>query len=384
MLNKILVFVFGLVFFYLIIHLPEETDMKLHIQSILEMNNGNEPYPAHFLYFFLVSVLSGFSISLNVVIAVCVLLLSVMLVLKYMVTKQILNNTLIQTGNAFTLFNIPVGKYIIPLTFSLLLLTNMPCKPPWTHELPPISWHNSTVVIVLPLCVLMFWLSYRFLINPVSKLLIYITLLGVLILLIKPNYMFVHMVVFGLFVLVKYKFSKPFWLTVVSMLVFILVLSLQFYYQYVYITKLNITEHYNNVQIYFEPFHAWKKISGNVLLSYLAWTLYPTCFFIVYFKHAVQKFIYSYALSFFVLALLIFIMFTEKQSSGANIGAVNFLWQVIICHYIWFMISLIEHIKIVSERKKIKPQDILLFILFFYYVFSGFMYLVRTVFLRYI
>jgi hypothetical protein len=75
------------IFTYLI--LQPSTDIAIHVQQILRINNHADNYPANFLFYFSVNLLSGFSNG-NLIYAVTVVLLSLSTVAKYIISKTII------------------------------------------------------------------------------------------------------------------------------------------------------------------------------------------------------------------------------------------------------------------------------------------------------
>lgn len=375
LLWMLLAFLVGLYLFSIIVEMPGVIDMQEHNSIIHGVIEGKYLMAPHFLYFLLVILLS----KISSVSTASVIILSIAVSFKLLATKQIIGNSLLFAEEVPKETRAVISKFIFPLSFLLLFLTNMPNKLFGTDNLPPISWHNSTIIMLMPFSLWLFWYSFSYFRDANKKHLFYIGILSFFSVIIKPNFILVFIVVFPLFLLYRYRFSMTS-IRVFLIIVFIAAcLAAQYYYTYSYLSEKALTKMYNQVHIVLGPFDSWHRISGNLFFSFIAWALYPIAFLVFYFKSALKSTMYNYALSLFILGFLIFILFTEKDATGKDIGAVNFIWQVIMCHYILFLTSMIEQIKIMSKRGAFQIRDYALSAIFIAYILSGVAYVVRTI-----
>ena len=85
------VLVFGLafiIFIFMIVII--ETDIELHANMILYIKQGSNTYPANFLYYFLVNILTFGQNTLRSVLFSSVFVLSFAVLVKYIATKYFL------------------------------------------------------------------------------------------------------------------------------------------------------------------------------------------------------------------------------------------------------------------------------------------------------
>lgn len=370
-----LVFFMGVFLFSEIVTLPGIIDMQVHNAIIEDIIKGNCIMPPHFLYFSLVILLS----KISSITSASILILSFALSFKLLATKQFLLDGFQKAEGRREDMKQIINKIIFPLAFFLLFLTNMPNKLFGANSIPPISWHNSTVIMLMPFCLWLFKYSFRYLHEENNRTLFFIGLFGILSIIIKPNFILVFIPVFSFFLIKKYKFSFATYKALAIIALFVIAIGAQYVYTYNYLTVHALSKMYNNIRIVIGPFEAWHRISHNLFFSFFAWALYPILFLALYYKSAVRSLLYNYAFCFFIVAMLIFIVFTEKEAKGSDIAAVNFIWQVIICHYIWFLVSLIEHIKIISIKKIFLIKDYILIGVGSAYMLSGVIYVLRTI-----
>lgn len=360
-------------------NLPVPNDLNLHNQAIKSLNEGKGVISPHFLYRGIVQVLSFFSVNITIINIWASVVLASAVIYKFIWTK---NLVLSGFNPNFKLFK--DKWWLNPLVLALFMfLTNMPSRPPFTHELPPISWQNSTTIFLFPFALALFFKSFCFLQNQKTKLLWQIAIIGLISVLIKPNFMLVFGLVFPLFALIKFGFSKTFFKIIGVHIVFGLVIIAQFIYT-LYLSKSGAVANYEDVQIVIAPFKAWNKLTRSIPISFILWSSFPVLFLSFYYKKIRDKTLIHYASAFFLVGFLIFILINEQTKSGANVGAVNFLWQAIIVQFILFVVCFKEHLIILNNRAYFKKKDYLLFGIQFYYVFAGFMYLINTVLLPYL
>lgn len=187
-ITDIVVVISSIWIFYLEFQLPYHTDLTDHIVIVRSIIEGTVMYPPHFLYFGLVVILSKI---LHPVWAT-ILILSVSVLFKKFLTEKILYS-IIRVGTAKNGIFYSFVPYFIPvLSLVFILFTNLPSKPPFLLPWPPITWINSTLIFVFPICLLFFLLSVRLISDCFHKrYLVYSIVLGTFILFSKPKYILV-------------------------------------------------------------------------------------------------------------------------------------------------------------------------------------------------
>lgn len=364
-----LIFLISWLAFNKIAKLDAFSDFKIHNQIIRELLEGKYGLPPHFLYFILVMLAVGFSPELTCIVPAAAAILSIAVVMKFHITGNFLQQFYPESG---------FKKYQLLLALGLLFLTNMPNKP-WWNQLP-LSWHNSTTIFLFPFAIWFFMASYDFLQTGHPSKLWTILIVGVLTLFIKPNFILSVTLVYPFLVLHRFRFSRITWMAAFCFLTFILVLAGQYFYTYHFLSAHEMTQYYNHVEIVVSPFDAWGRISDNRFVSFLSWTLFPSMYFLLRFRNAIRSLLYNYASFLFLSGFIMFILFAEREG-GKNIAAVNFIWQVIICHYIWFMVSLVLLIRDIQIKAKLDWKDILLLAVAMAYLLSGVLYAIRSILL---
>jgi hypothetical protein len=194
--------------------------------------------------------------------------------------------------------------------------------------------------------------------------------------LIKPSFLFCFLAVFPLMLLFRHGVSSAFFrkLPIVFFAFFcivaqyILIFYMQDYFQ--------VSE---DSGIKFDPFNVWDAMSENKLISLLVSVAYPLAFAATYLRDLKKDRLYIYSFMLFVVALLIFIVLSE---TGSREFHGNFIWQVIICNYIWFLITMISHLKILLLRKALMWYDYIVLAVFTSHFIAGLLYLYKFSALR--
>ncbi len=369
-LIDIFIFLFSFSVFYLATHNYAEADITVHTKSILLFNKGEVPIGGHFLFFLIISLLSFFSENYNTIVVVSCVVLSLMTILKRIVTEQFFDRI---NGNIGS-------RYYFLLSVGFIFLINMPTHPPFKGLWPPITWINSTSIFVLPLCMILFYYSYivsdKFTIVHFLKLL----LLSLLIIISKPSYIFIFIIVFPILVLIRNR--KLFIKSILFCVILIALISLQHEYIYHYYINKIQSSTYQHITIGIKLFGAWSRISQSIIVSAITWFALPISILILYGKQLIKEHLYLYALMGFVIGLLIFICLEELLPSGNAYGSVNFLWQLVISLYIWSVVSISFILKFIRERGFFTWKDKVILCVFLYYVAGGLLYLFNTVFIK--
>lgn len=374
-----LVFIISCVIFYMEYQLPYSTDISDHLLIIKNINESKYPVPGHFLYFFIVSLISGFSTHHHVLIFVSVIVLALLVTLKKLAAEYVMRSLSSES-------NKKINRWIVYTSTLSVFMILLPTKPPFTLPWPPISWLNSTTIFVFPLCIILFYVSYQYLIKSERKHLIYIILLSFLILISKPSYLFVFIVAFPMMkLLIEKKINRSFFVTLLVSLFIIFLVWIQYIYIYNYqIHQANTT--YSDVQLIISPFSAWHRISSNIPLSFIAWFGFPIISSILLNKILFREKIYLYALINFFIALVIFILMEEVHKQNQHpFGSVNFIWQLIISLYILIISIVAVFIKNISNNQSVYTiKNLIIILIFLYYCIGGVLYLYQTVIKQFI
>lgn len=344
--------------------------MHDHAKFARDMCTGKIPYTGNFLVYLLVNVFSFFSARVKATeLALCVLL-AFAGSYRYYITLNRVKNTLnderlnwLAVAAAVSMlfvFVIPVPGYFLG-DFYMYIGTYTPN-----------IWHNSTLLFLFPVALLLFELSFRQLREFNSKRNFWIFLLIALNLIIKPSYFFVFICVYPLMLLCKYKFKKEFWISILPVFVGgIMLIS-----QYIIIYKINTQVIKDTSSVVFMPFYRNPELREdmiNIPISMIFSLLFPLIYVIINFRKLIQNQLFWYTFLSFVVSVLIFFFISE---SGPRASHGNFYWQIVITTWLCFFVSLLALIRDYKiEGKSVK--NIALLTLFGIHTLMGIIYFVR-------
>ena len=171
--------------------------------------------------------------------------------------------------------------------------------------------------------------------------------------------------------LVTYKFKKEFWLSIIPVVIGFFCLILE--YWIIYKTTAPSTKEASSV--IFLPFYRNPEFAdlGLLPVSMAFSLLFPLIYSLLNLPKLVRSNLFWYTFLSFVVSVLIFLFISE---SGPRASHGNFYWQIVICTWLCFfvsLLSLLKDIKISGFNFKNK----LLISLFSIHVILGVIYFVR-------
>lgn len=412
--DTITFFVFGisLFIFILLLLLKVPTDIPVHAISVSRIATKEVSVPANFIYYLIVYILAfGQFNNITFLYLSSAFVLSIAVTSKYLVTRHILetfhylqikhseNHIFVYERDKFwKICNQVASLYSITLLFcfslplSLLLRINNKF---YIGNITPNVWHNSTTILLVPVALVTFWISYLR-INSLQKkknsTLITLTILIIVGLLIKPSYFFVFLISYPIMIMFNPSLRQNFLLEILPVLAGLGLLILQYILIYYYQSG-NISQGESSVTI--NLFLVWSHLSDNIFLSIMGSLVFPTICLILFFRQSIKSLIIRYATLQYVISILIFITFSEagpRQYDG------NFFWQCTISSYILFLAfsclsvdriinsiprfcETIPSLKILSWKnifQQISVREKIILITMFTHLLSGIIYLLKT------
>lgn len=332
--------------------------------------HGKQILQVHFLYFVILMLPQLLSDNIYAVHVFSVMILTLSVIWKYRISQKILSSELIVESYSNRISKKVLDVFVIGVPFLLLLSQNIIYKPSATMFLGfiPINiWHNSTTIFLMPFALLLFYKSYNYLLLPEVKKLWLLLLLILLNLIIKPSFFMSFVIAFPLFCLLRFGFSKNFFYGLfICFIGAIGLLAESMIGTYIGTTVITIK---------ISPFNVWLHWSDNIPLSFLASLLFPLGFIFLYFKEVKNDLLLKYSIGLFIAAIIVYILLSE---SGNREFDSNFVWQVIICNYILFLTSIPAFSRELLKKEKFSFYDKLLIFIFFMHVFTGLIYIFKS------
>jgi hypothetical protein len=223
-------------------------------------------------------------------------------------------------------------------------------------------WHNSTLIAVFPLCLLLtrntlFWLE-----NPRTKTFLFILFLGLLILLVKPSFLFCFIPALPIYTLITQKKinSKVLQAAGISSILFVLIL-IEKYLIFNWDPMISILyTSKEQSQVILAPMKVWLFFSDQPVFDFLSSFPLLILFLSFWRKEAFKSSFFSFSLILLVFSLLVYGLFSE---TGFREYHGNFYWQIPIA----LLLTNLSIVLFVSRDfliRKAKPQ-------FYYYTLLG-------------
>ncbi len=344
------------------------SDIYTHYLHILAIIRFEQLPIANFLYYITVAALALFQTNGLILGVVMGLVLSASVTAKYFLTRRFLIQ---QWGpQAHAHIGIITG-------IAVLLMFAMSLPGPDTILLgkqSPTIWHNSTLIFVMPFALALFFSSYQYLESGSNQLLIQMTVWVGLNIIAKPSFFFCFVCVFPLMSLLRLGWTREWLKSLIPVILGGFLLVLQFYFIYVFVSEKSIAAP-STIEI--RPFYVWHHYAnGHVVWSWIASGAFPLACLMV-FPHWLKDKMMQYTLLLAGVGYLIFILLVE---AGPREFDGNFGWQVIVCNFIWFMVSWGNLLSEIQTRSRPRLIFTGLVILFGLHVLTGFGYLFAAFF----
>lgn len=336
-------------FFYVFLFVSFDTysDIIGHVTFLYKYLLGQETYLTSTLYSFVVYVFSGFKTDFNFLVFSSVFVLTVSNFVKYLLMKNIFVSEFCGTKSC---------AYIVRLSslfsLSLCFVFSIPFLWFFKHyyylgNLPANIWHNSTSIFTMPFVLMLFWLSAKQIDEFSKKRLYAILVLIALNAVAKPSFLLVYVVAYPVLMFLKHKFNKTFLVNMIPLsLAGVLLFSV-----YMFIYQTNHSSAYDNSSItinvlefinvyYYNNQNVWMSI---VVLSIalVGSFLFPIVTLLRN-KSMLQTSQVRFALLCTTIGVLMAVFVNE---TGEKAWHGNFIWQAIMCSFVFFFAVAFELLK---------------------------------------
>lgn len=308
------------------------SDLPAHAKfAVLNLNN-RDLFSGNFLFYFLINICSGFSCNIDQNLISCCMLLSASKVFLFWIVFLNLKE---QFGEIVSL----------AISFSLLFVTVVPFNlflglfNFYFGYLVPNVWHNSTIIFSMPFCVLIFINSLQILKKINWNQVVYLSILVLICVMIKPSFFFVYSCSFSLVVL--YKFGpdiRKIFLLHIPILIGLMGLVYQ------YLTIYDGSDGSSIIMGLPRPFLFNWSIYGLYILVSL---IFPLSFFILSYRRI--KINCEFWLVCLMLIFSIFVVLVFRET-GPRAYHGNFYWQVIPSMWIVYFYTIKSELGIIKRH----------------------------------
>lgn len=376
-----IVFITTLALMCLIFGLEISSDFVIHAFYVQWFAEGKNILPANFLYYLIVYALSGFSKNFVLIMGATAMTAAIFITLKFYATRLFLNH-----------FSKLKPKEVLGLSISLLVVMSLPSleilrggKFYFLPQLPPNTWHNSTLVCLMPFAIALFSISYTSIFKQSKNNWIQMTCLVVINILIKPSYFLVFLAAYPLAWLWFNGFSilknKVFWLYMSPLILGLIMLAIQHQFLYNNVKSVYYLVERTGSAAVIKPFHVWYAFAKNIPMSFILSLAFPIFLFSVWGKTLWQSKLMQYLLMSSFFSLCIYILLSETNEHEF---CKNYSWQLYVTNYLLFTLCgafLIEKIETWKWQSLVRKEKIAL-IFYALHVLSGVIYLLKMLITR--
>lgn len=317
------------------------SDVPFHTEFIIRFAREHN-FPAYSIWYGLVYVLNGLSEDYMGLAYTSIALLALLVSAKYLITYRILMESNVKTKiialiSLALIFVMPIVSYYSCASQPVgsYCITNVHI---YLGNIAPNQWHNSTLILAMPLNLLLFYFSVKNINAEKIYPFLVMGMLSVISILCKPNYALAFLPVLCTAILVLNAKSKQYLhaLAKCSLVAVPAVFTLvyQWYFTFVHNDLLS-----SGAKTIIAPFFVWSNYSPHIPISLLLSIAFPLLVLLFYFRKIDIYLKLSWLT--FLVALTIAIVFSEYP----NWGAANYFWGSIAANYMLFLFSVVLLLK---------------------------------------
>lgn len=367
----VLIFAFFALLYVIILKFAGSTDFSGHLHIARQQMELGTYFQGNFLFYLLVNLFSVFSEKWWLMkVSFCVLL-AFATACKFILVETDLRHNNIDSSWYWAL--------------SLLFVFIVPLFSTWNSSwylcgyLVPTIWHNSTTLFLFPFAFALFLLAQKQLKSYDRKRNVYILLLILLNIWIKPSYFFVFVCVYPLFLLFRYGFkSKHFYYALIPVIaggIFLLCEYISIYY-----IKAYNPQDDSSVIISFSNITSVSWLSNRLKYAFVS-LLFPFLYGVLHYRQVAKDRTFWFVwLQVFVAVLIYWICYEtgERATHG------NFYWQIVVCVWMLFFYTLRSLLISIKHSTSVlyKRMDYVLLSFYGVHVLFGLLYLIRMFVLK--
>ncbi|OOG74571.1 hypothetical protein B0E43_11260 [Algoriphagus sp. A40] len=231
-------------------------------------------------------------------------------------------------------------RFLFPMAFSFLFLS--PIYLPmidgefwYLGKFTQTIWHNSTLICVFPFCILLVWKTFDWFRSGKLKDLGGMFLLGFVIVLIKPSFLFCYIPALPIFIFIRDRgFSKELFQAIGLVLVLFVALLVEKHLIFTWDPVLDsLYTPQEKSQVVINPLRVWLKFSHEPVFDFLSSFPLIIAFLILWRKRAFESTLFAFSLLLLFFALVVYLLLAE---TGFREFHGNFYWQIpialFLCH----------------------------------------------------
>lgn len=325
------------------------SDIYPHFEAAVEIKKGNNQYPANFLLYWLTNLGNTLYAQKWIFISIiCTSIISKFIITFYSLRKYLnMHFYWILLGALALLFIISLPSLHILQKFFYL------------GSFTPNVWHNTTIIFVMPVAMLLFY--YSILKNKEETSHFLTMLLIILNAIIKPSFLFVLIPLWGIFALIELRQKISFNRYMLYIITTLLIIVLQAYIIYA-LNVGSMQQEKSGIAIGFLHFYKlFPNAEIKLLFALIAGYLFPLLYLIVskeyrafcslHQLHKLSRGTFA-LISCWLLVIFSMLIFVFISESGPRAAHGNFYWQIVPSTYLLYLTTFILFLK---NKENIHP-----------------------------
>lgn len=309
--------------------------------------------------------------------AICIILAAATTLKLIIATKQVNKIKIFKDRNKNYWISFAIGlSLMFVFVIPVLYISN---KYFYIGNFVPNVWHNSTTILLMPFAILLYIVSIKQIKSYDCTRDIQITILILLNIFIKPSFIFVFICIYPLIILLKYRFSKTFFRSLLPLIIG----GMTILAQYLLIYKISDPHlepsELSGIGIGFFDLYKIKINIGFLPITLISSYFFPIAYSILNRKKLINNIVYIYTILLTSLALLIYAVLFE---TGPRFLHGNFYWQIVPCSWLLYFITIIYLSKDIKQSGFTLKNKILTAI-YTIHVLFGILYLARIIIKHY-
>lgn len=310
------------------------SDVPVHAQFTLLFSTLGH-FPAYTMWYRLVQIMSGFSLQFNRIAFTTIGLLTILVGIKYLINYWLLktssaNTKLIALISLAMIFVMPILSYYTALQHPGVIVVNS--FHIYLGNIAANQWHNSTLILAMPLNLLLFYYSVKNIESPRLTQFLLIGLFSVVTIFCKPNYVLALLPALSIVIFIVNIRQNQYLKAIIKPLILVLPAMIALLYQWYYTFISNsLFEHATATII--SPFLVWRTYSPYPFFSLLLSIAFPLTVFLFYYRQFERYLLMSWLVFLFALGMFSFLAEYPNHTGG------NYWWGSIAANYILFLFS---------------------------------------------
>jgi hypothetical protein len=308
----------------------------------------------HFLYFVTVAAAAGWSASVDDILRATPWVLGVAIGFAVLAAVRLVGSL---ASNSTQPRGIAAESGIAVSTLALFFSFSFPVTHNYLGQFPPMVWHNSTTLFLMPFSIMLFAGTVRMLEGPTSRRVALVLALVLANVAAKPSFVLAWIPAVTLYPLATRMDRRRIVAALLTSICALAFVGAQSLYIFTSDTSARLYRAVNNIQLEglrIAPLYVWHRYSGNVVLSMLASNVLTITAVLVWRRRLMGWRPFQFALLLYGVGLAIWILLAL---GGDAAYAADLLWQMVPCTMLLYLTIVAFMWRRLFDRGRVGPAE---------------------------